>query len=235
MWLSVRGPANRDYPGPMDATRRGTEDGPENRGIGFDLMRTGEPGNVPATVAHLGLPGRAVTALARAGITRVDDLAVLTRRDLAAITGLGPGMIAAIRLVVPEPPTGLARGAAPDADREEAGAAVVEPEPDQADEETPDAPAIPSFASLRSTRRGTALDVLVPGPLLRSSPPLAPALPPVPAATGRAPAGAPRAAEYADLLRLAGRVIRALDGVPARMALWSIREPVRSLGRLLTG
>jgi hypothetical protein len=176
-----------------------------------------------------------VTALARAGITRVDDLAVLTRRDLAAITGLGPGMIAAIRLVVPEPPTGLARGAAPDADREEPGAAVVEPEPDQADEETPDAPAIPSFASLRSTRRGTALDVLVPGPLLRSSPPLAPALPPVPAATGRAPAGAPRAAEYADLLRLAGRVIRALDRVPARMALWSIREPVRSLGRLLTG
>jgi hypothetical protein len=192
-------------------------------------MRTGVPGNVPATVAHLGLPGRAVTALARAGITRVDDLAVLSRRDLVAITGLGPGMIAAIRLVVPEPPTGLAPGDAPDADREEPGAAVVEPEPDQADEERPDAPAIPSFAALRSTRRGTALDVLVPGP----PPPSAP--PPVPAATGRAPAGAPRAAEYADLLRLAGRVVRALDGVPARMALWSIREPVRFLGRLLTG
>jgi hypothetical protein len=198
-------------------------------------MRTGVPGNVPATVAHLGLPERAVTALTRAGITSVDDLAVLSRRDLTAITGLGPGMIAAIRLVVPEPPTGLARGAASDADHEEPGAAVVEPEPDQADQETPDAPAIPSFASLRSNRRGTALDVLVPGPLPLSVPLPAPAPPPVPAATGRAPGGVPRAAEYADLLRLAVRVMRALDRVPARTALWSIREPVRSLRRLLTG
>jgi hypothetical protein len=74
-------------------------------------------GDVPArTIRDLGLPGRAVTALTRAGVVGIDDLAVLTRRDLAAINGLGPGLIAAIRLVVPEPAVSSARsGASPGA------------------------------------------------------------------------------------------------------------------------
>jgi hypothetical protein len=63
-------------------------------------------GDAPVgTIRELGLPARAVTALTQAGITRIDALAGLTQRDLAAVPGLGPGMIAAIRLVVPEPAT----------------------------------------------------------------------------------------------------------------------------------
>jgi hypothetical protein len=63
-------------------------------------------GDAPVgTIRELGLPARAVTALTQAGITRIDALAGLTQGDLAAVPGLGPGMIAAIRLVVPEPTT----------------------------------------------------------------------------------------------------------------------------------
>src|SRR4051812_17915245 len=102
-------------------------------------MPNRSPGGVPAgTIRDLGLPARAVTALTRAGITRIDALAVLTRRELVAVDGLGPGMIAAIRLVVPEPRTTGRRS----------GADAPEPEP--ADEESPDAPPIPSFDSLRA-------------------------------------------------------------------------------------
>jgi hypothetical protein len=180
-------------------------------------------GDVPArTIRELGLPERAVTALTRAGVTSIEDLAVLTRRDLAAIPGLGPGMIAAIRLVVPEPLASVARsGRSPDADQEQLAFPAIDPEPEPAEEESPAAPMIPSFDSLRAPRRRTAVDLLMPEP------------PPVPPATGPAPAGVSRPPEYADLLRLGVRVVRAVAGVPGRVALWSVREPVRCLRRLL--
>src|SRR5687768_6494451 len=98
------------------------------------------------TIRDLGLPGRAVTALTRAGVTSVDDLAVLTRRDLAAINGLGPGTIAAIRIVVPEPATGSRRPPGGPVD----------------DEGWPASPTIPSFASLRAPRRRAPVDLLTP-------------------------------------------------------------------------
>ncbi|NEK56481.1 hypothetical protein GCU56_01145 [Geodermatophilus sabuli] len=164
--------------------------------------------DVPArTIQDLGLPPRAVTALTRAGIVRIEDLAALTRRDLAAVAGLGPGLVTAIRLVVPEPASGGSR----------------------AEEESPDAPAIPSFASLRGPRRHTAIDLLVPEPPAPAATPSG-----APAATPSAtPTGTPRPAEYADLLRLGLRAARAVAGVPGRLALWSVRAPVRGLRRLL--
>ena len=158
-----------------------------------------------------------MTALPRAGVTSVDDLAALTRQELAAINGLGPGMIAAIRLIVPEPTTVARSGASSDADPQELAVATTEPEPDE--EESPAAPAIPSFDSLRAPPRHTALDVLVPE------------APPAPAAAVPDPAGAPRPAEYADLVRLGVRLVRAVTGAAARLALWSVREPVRCLRR----
>uniref|UniRef100_UPI001C20C97D DNA-directed RNA polymerase subunit alpha C-terminal domain-containing protein n=1 Tax=Modestobacter excelsi TaxID=2213161 RepID=UPI001C20C97D len=104
-------------------------------------MPIGSPGDVPATsLADLGLPGRAVTALTRAGITDVGRLALLSRDDLAAVPGLGPGLIAAIRLVVPGPP------------------------PPDVEQESPDAPSIPSFDSLRAPRGRSAVDLLTAGP-----------------------------------------------------------------------
>src|SRR4051794_11549299 len=159
------------------------------------------------SIRDLGLPGRAVTALAGAGVTSVEDLAALSQRELVAIKGLGPGLVAAIRLVVPEPATGVRRSGS---------SAEVE-------EESPDAPTIPSFDSLRGPRRRTAMDLLVPEP---------PAEPP-PAAAARA--GGPRPAEYADLLRLGLRMVRGAVGVPVRVARWSVREPVRCLRRRLGG
>ena len=165
------------------------------------------PGDVPGrTVRDLGLPGRAVAALTRAGIASVEDLAVLTRRDLAAINGLGTGMIAAIRRVVPEPP------------------ANVRPAPGAAEEESPTAPSIPSFASLRAPRRRTPVDLLMP-----EDPPA----PAEPAVDRAAPAPVPRPPDYSDLLRLGVRLVRAAAVVPGRVALWSVQEPVRCLRRLL--
>jgi hypothetical protein len=163
------------------------------------------------TIRDLGLPGRAVTALTRAGVTSVDDLAALTGRELAAISGLGPGTIAAIRLVVPEPGTTAHPSAS---------------EAVPAQEEWPAAPAIPSFESLRAPRRRAAVDVLMPS----ERPPAAVA--PAPAG-GRA--GGPRPPEYADLLRLGARVVSAVAGVAGRLALWSVREPARCLRGLLPG
>ena len=87
------------------------------------------------------------------------------------------------------------------------------------DEESPAAPAIPSFASLRAPRGRSAIDLLVPGD------------PPVPSA----PAPAPRPAEYADLLRFGIRVARVMAGMPLRAAGWAVREPVHCLRRLLGG
>src|SRR5919199_2116956 len=102
-------------------------------------MPTTSPGTAPGeTVSDLGLPPRAVTALTRAGITTTTQLAGLTRADLLAVNGLGVGSIAAIRRVVPEPPGRVTA----------AGRDGQLPSPD--DEESPAAPAIPSFESLRS-------------------------------------------------------------------------------------
>ena len=189
--------------------------------IGLQAMPTRSPGNVlTGTIQDLGLPGRAVSALTRAGVTSIEALAVLTRRDLAAINGLGPGMIAAIRLVVPEPPASApGSGAAPGIHHGQRSFPVADPAPEPAEKESPAAPAIPSFASLRDPRRHTAVDLLVPE------------APPVASANGPTPAGAPRPAEYADLLRLGVRLVRASAGLPRRLALWSVRQPVRCLSR----
>jgi hypothetical protein len=67
----------------------------------------------------------------------------------------------------------------------------------------PTAPAVPSFASLRSASRRSAVDVLVGDP--------GPASPPGGAGPARP---APRPAEYGDLLRLGVRLTRAALGVP---------------------
>lgn len=190
-------------------------------------MPTRSPGDVPAgTIRDLGLPARAVSALARAGINSIDDLAVLSRRDLVAISGLGPSMIAAIRVVVPEPPSSAARSAgSPEVPRQNVAAPTVDAEPEAAEDGAPPSPVIPSFDSLRAPRRRTAVDVLVPGP-----PPARSTPPPARSTSARSTtAGAARPAEYADLLRLGARVIRAAVGLPGRVALL----PVRCLQRLL--
>ena len=184
------------------------------------------PGDVPGrTVRDLGLPGRAVTALTRAGIASVEDLAVLTRPDLAAINGLGTGMIAAIRRVVPEPPANVRPSAgSPDAALEEQRRPMADPAPGAAEEESPTAPSIPSFASLRAPRRRRPVDLLMP-----EDPPA----PAEPAVDRAAPAPVPRPPDYSDLLRLGVRLVRAAAVVPGRVALWSVQEPVRCLRRLL--
>jgi hypothetical protein len=84
----------------------------------------------------------------------------------------------------------------------------------------PQAPAIPSFDSLRAPRRRSAMDLVVPGsaPLL-SEP---------------AERAAPRPPDYGDLVRLGLHVARVVAGVPARVALWSVTEPVRLLRRLVS-
>ncbi|TFV55137.1 hypothetical protein E4P41_17740, partial [Geodermatophilus sp. DF01-2] len=150
-------------------------------------MPTTSPGNAPGgTIRDLGLPARAVTALTRAGITRTADLALLTRRDLAAISGLGPGSIAAIRRVVPEPPAHLSTAAPA---QEAADQHLPFPAADRgagpAEEESPAAPPIPPFDSLRSPRRRTTVDLIVP------------ATPP-PSASASAGAGRPRPAAVPD-------------------------------------
>ena len=174
-------------------------------------------------IRDLRLPGRAVTALTRAGVRRTEQLAVLTRQDLAAIDGLGPGMIAAIRLVVPEPPASGRRSGAPlQIEHPEPASAADDPGPAPAEEfQAP--PAIPSFASLRAPQRRTALDLLMPGS------------PPEPSGTDPVPTAGPRPAEYADLLALGVHVLRAAVAVPVRLVRWSVRAPGHSLRRLLGG
>ncbi|MBM7808931.1 hypothetical protein JOD57_004768 [Geodermatophilus bullaregiensis] len=196
-------------------------------------MAIRSPGNQPGkSVGELRLPGRAVAALTRAGITEVADLAVLTRRELSAVPGLGPSTIAAIRAVVPEPPARLPRpGGTEGGDRPvtppEAGTAPAE-------EESPAAPSIPSFASLRDPRRRTPVDLLVPGEPPAGPPPVEPPTPAAPTvgsppvgppaapATSAAPVGAPRPAEWGDLWRFGLRV-----------ASWWVHQPLRTLRRLL--
>jgi hypothetical protein len=199
-------------------------------------MPTSSPGTAPAgAIEALGLPTRAVTALARAGITDAAALAALTRRELTAVPGLGAGLVAAIRRVVPEPPAVLPGTAVPGSGPAPAASA-------RDDEAGPAAPEIPSFASLRDPRRRTALDLLVPA----AEPDPGPAAPepePAPAAPaaagsppGRSPrpaATAPRPAEYADLLGFGVRLARAAVTVPGRVALWSLRAQVDLVRRLL--
>ncbi|WP_346618569.1 hypothetical protein [Blastococcus montanus] len=184
-----------------------------------------------STIRELGLPGRAVTALTRAGITDPAVLAGLTGRELSAVPGLGPGLVAAIRAVVPEPPATLPRSAA-------APAGPRHPD----DEESPAAPAIPSFDSLRAPRRRTAVDLLVPGaprPAPVSPPRVRPHVevqaPAAPAPDAPAAGHEVRPPDYADLLRLGVHVARAVASAPARVALWSVREQARFLRRLLGG
>ncbi|MCZ2816108.1 DNA-directed RNA polymerase subunit alpha C-terminal domain-containing protein [Modestobacter sp. VKM Ac-2984] len=173
-----------------------------------------------STVRELGLPARVVAALDRAGVDSVADLAALTRAELSGIAGLGPGSIAAIRAVVPEPSTGSAR-AVPD---------QLPPPPEPVEEESPDAPAIPSFDSLRDPRRRTAFDLLVPEQPVAPAPappPVAapaPAPAPTPAPTGHAPT-----AEYGDLLRWGVHLAAAAAVVPLRVARWSVQASVRRL------
>ncbi|MFW3171007.1 DNA-directed RNA polymerase subunit alpha C-terminal domain-containing protein [Geodermatophilus sp. CPCC 206100] len=155
------------------------------------------------TVRDLGLPTRAVTALTRAGITRADQLARLTRRDLAGIDGLGAGSIAAIRLVVPEP--------------HQDGAPSRSPEDDA---ESPRALPIPSLESLRAPRGRTTVDLIVP-----ATPPRDPAVWPAPPP--------PRPPEYADLWRIGRRVAGSVAGAPWRLARGSVLVPVRLVARLL--
>jgi hypothetical protein len=179
-------------------------------------MPTTSPRNAPGgTVSDLGLPARAVTALTRAGITTTAQLAALTRAELQAVDGLGPGSIAAIRRVVPEPP-----GRLPATERSQPDPAQLSsPEAASDDEESPDAPRIPSFESLRSTRRRTTVDLIVP-----ATPP-----PPDPTPT------APRPPDYADLWRLGVRVGQALATLPVRLTVYAVRAPVRRLRRLVGG
>ncbi|WP_336026995.1 DNA-directed RNA polymerase subunit alpha C-terminal domain-containing protein [Geodermatophilus sp. FMUSA9-8] len=199
-------------------------------------MPTRSPGAPAGTIATLDLPTRAVTALTRAGITDVVALAGLSRRELAAVPGLGPGLVTAIRRVVPEPPAQL-------------------PLPSE-DDGGPASPEIPSFASLRDPRRRTAFDLLVPEAQVEApaeallatgedagaagapeddadpgddEPEPAPASPR--ATTPRATA--PRPAEYADLLAFGVRVARSAVTLPARLAVWSVRTQADLLRRLL--
>jgi RNA polymerase alpha subunit len=192
------------------------------------------------TVQELGLPVRAVGALARAGITTVDELAALTRRELSAVPGLGPAMVAAIRAVVPEPV-----------------AKSVWPLPDDGDDGGPASPAIPSFESLRGPRRRSALDLLVPeqppeedteapaeedtavpaeedtavpaeedtvqdaeplDDLVRDQPPERPR--------------APRPAEWSDLAALGVRGVRAAASLHWRVTVWWVQAPARLVERL---
>ncbi|SFT50491.1 RNA polymerase, alpha chain C terminal domain [Geodermatophilus amargosae] len=183
------------------------------------------------TVQELGLPVRAVGALARAGITTVDELAALTRRELSAVPGLGPAMVAAIRAVVPEP---VAKG--------------VWPLPDDGDDGGPASPAIPSFESLRGPRRRSALDLLVP-----EQPPEEDAKPaeedtavlaeedtaqdaePLDDLVREQPperSRAPRPAEWSDLAALGVRGVRAAASLHWRVTVWWVQAPARLVERL---
>ncbi|MGY2084072.1 DNA-directed RNA polymerase subunit alpha C-terminal domain-containing protein [Blastococcus sp. SYSU DS0539] len=191
-------------------------------------MPISSPDDPVATIEGLGLPGRAVTALTRAGITDVAALAALTRRELSAIAGLGPGMVAAIRAVVPEPPTRLPGAGGPGTPA--AAPAAADAGSASAEEESPAAPSIPSFDSLRGPRRRSAVDLLLPdapapetgSPEVPSpgtgSPRPSPSRPPSARPAPAAPAGpAPvRPPDYADLLRLGVHVARAVLTAPAR-------------------
>ncbi|MDP9427798.1 MAG: hypothetical protein M3Q47_02475, partial [Actinomycetota bacterium] len=93
-------------------------------------------------------------------------------------------------------------------------------------EESPAAPPIPSFASLRDPRRRTTVDLIAP-----ATPPPATPPPADPPAAGPART-APRPPDYADLWRLSVRVGSAVATLPVRLALYAVRLPIRRLRRL---
>ncbi|MGY2129501.1 hypothetical protein [Blastococcus sp. SYSU DS0617] len=92
--------------------------------------------------------------------------------------------------------------------------------------ESPLAPPIPSFASLRAPRRShPAMDVLAPPPAAPELP-----LPPVPPPVRERPvAPAPRPAEWPDLLRFGVRAASAALRLPGVL----LCEPARRLRRLV--
>jgi hypothetical protein len=97
--------------------------------------------------------------------------------------------------------------------------------------ESPLAPPIPSFASLRAPRRSSpAMDLLAPPPVPaeRPLPPVPPAVQEVPAPAA-SPAPAPRPAEWPDLLWFSVRMATAALRLPGVL----VREPARRLRRLL--
>ena len=100
----------------------------------------------------------------------------------------------------------------------------------RAETDSPAAPTIPSFDSLRGPRRRSAVDVLMPEPS-----PERPELPelPEPPEPGPARTSGPRPAEYADLVRLGLRAAHAMAGVPLRVAGWAVRGPANCVRRLL--
>ena len=106
-----------------------------------------------------------------------------------------------------------------------------------ADEESPVAPMIPSFESLRGPRRRSAVDLLLPAPVsgMTTAPsrPAPSAARPTPAPSPARPV--PRPAEYADLLRFGIQLARAAAAVPGRVAGWALREPRACLRRVLGG
>lgn len=94
------------------------------------------------------------------------------------------------------------------------------------EDESPAAPPIPSFASLRAPRRShAALDVLLP-PQAQPEQPLPPVPPPV---RESPPVVAPRPAEWPDLLWFSVRVASVALRLPGVL----VREPARRLLRLL--
>jgi hypothetical protein len=109
--------------------------------------------------------------------------------------------------------------------------------PGRGDDEgdSPMAPPIPSFASLRAPRRShPALDVLVPQQAelpYPAAPPSAVAVEPERPArpAEQTPAARPRPAEWPDLLRFGLRVAHSALRLPGVL----VREPARRLRRLL--
>jgi hypothetical protein len=83
----------------------------------------------------------------------------------------------------------------------------------------PEAPVMPSFDSLRAPRRRSPVDMLMPEP--------------APLVSEPAVRAASRPPDYGDLVRLGLHVARVMAGAPARLTLWSVREPVRLLRRLV--
>jgi hypothetical protein len=84
------------------------------------------------------------------------------------------------------------------------------------DEESPLAPSIPPFASLRSARRGSAADLLTSGQPMAVQPVAV-----QPVASSSRP-GAARPPEWVDLWHLGLRVVR-----------WWVQQPVTAVRRLI--
>lgn len=99
------------------------------------------------------------------------------------------------------------------------------------EDESPAAPPIPSFASLRAPRRThAALDVLLaPAQPQQPLPPVPPPVQEAPPVVAPATSARPRPAEWPDLLWFSVRVASAAFRLPGVL----VREPARRLLRLL--